>query len=210
METRSRILLADDHTLLLEAFRRILEPEFEVVGWVANGRDLLESAAALDPDVVVVDISMPFMNGIEACVRIKEASPRTAVVFLTVHADPHVAAEAFHAGASGYLSKSTSAHELTAAIHAALEGRRFLSRVIAGGDPDALPKVSGMSPWVCLSPREREVAQLLAEGHSMKQVAAILGIATRTVEFHKYRAMEALGVRTGADLVRLAVQHQLA
>lgn len=210
MVTRSRILLADDHKLLLEAFRGLLHPAFEVVGEATNGRDLVERAAALDPDVVVADISMPFMNGIEACLRIKQASPRTAVVFLTVHDELDLAAEAFQAGASAYILKTASADELTVAIRAALEGRRFLSAAIAGGDPDALPKRPATSPWARLSPREREVAQLLAEGYSMKEVASILGIATRTVEFHKYRAMEALGVRTGADLVRLTVQHQLA
>lgn len=209
MIKRSRILLADDHTLLLEAFRRMLEPDFEVVGCVTNGRDLVERAGVLDPDVVVADISMPVMNGFEACVRIKQASPRTAVVLLTVNAEPHVAAEAFEAGASAYLLKSATADELTVAICAALEGRRFLSRAIAGGDPEALPKRAGMSPWARLSPREREVVQLLAEGYSMEQVAAILGIATRMVELHKNRAMEALGVKTGADLVRVALQHKL-
>ena len=135
-----RILLADDHTPLREAFQQLLEPDFEVVGCVANGQALLEGAAALDPDAVVTDIAMPGMTGIEACVRIKQASPRTAVVFLSVNPEPYVAAEAFQAGASAYLLKSATADELAVAIHAALEGRRFLSAAIAGGDPEALPK----------------------------------------------------------------------
>lgn len=145
IKKQSRILLADDHARLLEAFRRLLEPDFEVVGCVANGRDLLERAAALDPDVVVADIAMRLVDGIEACVRIKEALPRAAVVFLSVNPEPHVAAEAFQAGASAYLLKSAAANELAVATHAALEGRRFLSQAIAGGDPEALPKTAATS-----------------------------------------------------------------
>jgi DNA-binding NarL/FixJ family response regulator len=208
--TKPRVLLADDHTLLLEAFKRLLEPEFEVVGAAVDGRALLAQAEALRPDVIVSDISMPGMNGLEACARIKALRPGTAIVYLTVNADPHVAAEAFRAGASGYLLKSTTGSELAAAIRASLRGEQFLSVVIAGGDPAALPTRPADSVWSTLSPREREVVQLIAEGHGMKQVAAALGISARTVEFHKYRAMQSLGVTSNAELVRVALAQKLS
>lgn len=209
MAPRSRVLLADDHTLLLEAFLKLLEPEFEVVGTAKDGQELVEAAAALAPDAVVTDVTMPRLNGIEACRRIKQASPGIAVVFLTVNADAHVAAEAFLAGGSGYLLKSSTADELVAAVRAALEGRRFLCGAIAGGDVDALPVRPASSPWARLSPREREVVQLLTEGKTMKQAAALLGITARTVEFYKYRAMMALGVKSGAELIRIAIERKL-
>lgn len=201
--TRPRVLLADDHTLLLHAFRLLLEPRFEVVGAVEDGEALLEAAAALSPDVVVTDVSMPRLDGIDACRLLRERCPGARVVFLTVAEEPEVAAAAFSAGASAFILKSSTATLLVQAIEAALAGRLYLTPRIAGGDVDALPLQARGSPLDRLSAREREVVLLLAEGLAMKQVASRLGIATRTVAFHKYRAMRALSVRSGAALFRL-------
>ena len=211
MPARARVLLADDHVLLLEAFRRMLEPEVEVVGAVKDGAALVEQALALEPDLVVADVSMPRMNGLEAARRLRGELPRTRVVFLTVNEDPQMAAEAFALGASGYLLKNSTATELNQAIRAVLSGRRYLSRRLAGGDPEALPAASsGGRPLEQLTLRERDVLKLLAEGLSMKQIGAELGIAARTVAFHKYRMMETLGVRSSAELVSFAVENRLS
>jgi DNA-binding NarL/FixJ family response regulator len=210
MSAPARILLADDHVLLLEAFRRMLEPAFLVVGTAADGAALVEEALRLEPDVVVADVSMPRMNGLEAARRLRGELPRTRVVFLTVNEDPQMAAEAFALGASGYVLKSSTALELDHAIRSALAGRRYLSKRLAGGDPLALPAPAASSnPLERLTLRERDVLKLLAEGLSMKQVGAELGIAARTVAFHKYRMMETLGLRSSAELVGFAVEHRL-
>ena len=210
MPARARVLLADDHVLLLEAFRRMLEPAVEVVGAVADGAALVEQALALEPDLVVADVSMPRMNGLEAARRLRGDLPGTRVVFLTVNEDPQMAAEAFALGASGYLLKSSTATELHDAIRAVLGGRRYLSKRMAGGDPDRLPAAATADrPLEHLTLRERDVLKLLAEGLTMKQIGAALGIATRTVAFHKYRMMESLGLRTSAELVSFAVENRL-
>ena len=211
MSARARVLLADDHVLLLEAFRRMLEPEVEIVGAVADGAALVEQALALEPDLVVADVSMPRMNGLEAARRLRGELPGTRVVFLTVNEDPQMAAEAFALGASGYLLKSSTATELHDAIRAVLAGRRYLSKRLAGGDPDALPAAATADrPLEQLTLRERDVLKLLAEGLTMKQIGSELGIATRTVAFHKYRMMESLGLRTSAELVSFAVENRLS
>ena len=210
MPARARVLLADDHVLLLEAFRRMLEPAVEVVGAVADGAALVEQALALEPDLVVADISMPRMNGLEAARRLRGDLPGTRVVFLTVNEDPQMAAEAFALGASGYLLKCSTATELNDAIRAVLAGRRYLSKRLAGGDPDALPAAAAADrPLEQLTLRERDVLKLLAEGLTMKEIGAQLGIATRTVAFHKYRMMESLGLHTSAELVSFAVENRL-
>jgi DNA-binding NarL/FixJ family response regulator len=210
MPARARVLLADDHVLLLEAFRRMLEPAVEVVGAVADGAALVEQALLLEPDLVVADVSMPRMNGLEAARRLRGDLPGTRVVFLTVNEDPQMAAEAFALGASGYLLKCSTATELNDAIRAVLAGRRYLSKRLAGGDPDALPAAAAADrPLEQLTLRERDVLKLLAEGLTMKQIGAELGIATRTVAFHKYRMMESLGLRTSAELVSFAVENRL-
>jgi len=210
MPARARVLLADDHVLLLEAFRRMLEPAVEVVGAVKDGAALVEQALSLEPDLVVADVSMPRMNGLEAARRLRGELPRTRVVFLTVNEDPQMAAEAFALGASGYLLKSSTATELNDAIRAVLAGRRYLSQRLAGGDPEALPAAASADrPLDQLTLRERDVLKLLAEGLTMKQIGAELGIAARTVAFHKYRMMETLGVRTSAELVSFAVENRL-
>ena len=210
MPARARVLLADDHVLLLEAFRRMLEPEVEIVGACADGAALVEQAIALEPDLVVADVSMPRMNGLEAARRLRGELPGTRVVFLTVNEDPQMAAEAFALGASGYLLKSSTATELHEAIRAVLAGRRYLSKRLAGGDPDVLPAAASADrPLEQLTLRERDVLKLLAEGLTMKEIGAELGIATRTVAFHKYRMMESLGLRTSAELVSFAVENRL-
>ena len=209
--TRPRVVLADDHVLLLEAFRRLLDSEFDVVGSVTDGAALVEEALRLRPDVVVADVSMPRMNGLEAARRLRAELPSTRIVFLTVNEDPQIAAEAFRVGALGYLLKSSTATELVAAIRAALKGRRFLSSLVAYGDPDELPEAPRSAGLLeRLTPRERDVLKLLAEGLSMKQVAAKLGITSRTVAFHKYRMMESLSVKSSAELVQFAVKNRLA
>jgi DNA-binding NarL/FixJ family response regulator len=210
MPARARVLLADDHVLLLEAFRRMLEPAVEVVGAAVDGAALVEQALALEPDLVVADVSMPRMNGLEAARRLRGELPGTRVVFLTVNEDPQMAAEAFALGASGYLLKCSTATELHDAIRAVLAGRRYLSKRLAGGNPDALPAAAiAERPLEQLTLRERDVLKLLAEGLTMKQIGAELGIATRTVAFHKYRMMESLGLRTSAELVSFAVENRL-
>jgi len=208
--SKHRILLADDHALLLEAFQRLLEPEFEVVGCVADGAQLVDEARRLIPDVIVTDVSMPRLGGLEAARRLRDCLPAIHIVFLTVSEDAHLAAEAFRIGASAWVLKASTATELVEAVHAALDGRRFLTPLVAGGDIDALPPPSVVAnPVDLLTPREREVVQLLAEGRSMKQAAAALGITARTVAFHKYRAMKSLAIETSAELVGFAVRHKL-
>jgi DNA-binding NarL/FixJ family response regulator len=207
---KPRILLADDHALLLEAFQRLLEPEFDIVGSVGDGAQLVDEAQRLAPDVVVTDVSMPRMGGLEAARRLRDCVPATRIVFLTVSQDRHLAAEAFRIGASAWVLKASTANELVDAVHAALEERRYLTPLIDGGNIDALPPPNVVSnPVELLTPREREVVQLLAEGRSMKQAAAALGITARTVAFHKYRAMKSLAIDTSAELVRFAVRHKL-
>ena len=183
---RPRILLADDHTLMVEALKHLLQADFDVVGTVGDGRALLKAAAELKPEVVVVDIAMPLLNGLDAGEQLKALHPHISVIYLTQNREPRMAAEAFRRKASGYFLKDSAASELTAAIREALEGRRYVSSSIAEGMANA-----GLGPETRdaklrdLSPREREVLQLVAEGKSMKEVAAILDISPRTVEFHK-------------------------
>jgi DNA-binding NarL/FixJ family response regulator len=207
---RPRILLADDHAMMAEALKHLLQSDFDVVGIVNDGRALLKATAELKPEVVVVDIAMPLLNGLDAGEQLKARHPKIKVIYLTQNREPRIAAEAFRRKASGYLLKDSAASELTAAIRAALQGRRYVSPSIAETMTDA-----GLRPDLQdatlrdLSPREREVVQLLAEGKSMKEVAAILDISPRTVEFHKYRIMELLGLKTGAELVQYAIKHGL-
>jgi len=207
---KPRVLLADDHVMLLEAFRRLLEPEFDVIGSVSDGSQLVDAAVRLSPDVIVSDVSMPRMGGLEAARRLRETLPSARIVFLTVNEDAQLAAEAFRLGASGWVLKASTATELVEAVRAALKRRRYLTPLIARGDIDELPQpVAGEASAEQLTPREREVLQLLAEGKAMKEVAAVLGITTRTVAFHKYRMMESLGIRSSAELVRFAVRSRI-
>jgi DNA-binding NarL/FixJ family response regulator len=206
--TRPRILLADDHTLMVEALRHLLQAEFDVVGTVGDGRALLKAAAELRPELVLIDIGMPLLNGLDAAEQLKVLQPSIKVIFLTQNREPQMAAEAFKRKASGYLLKDSAASELTAAIRIALKGGWYASPAL-GAVAGAAGIESSEQTLRELSPREREVLQLLAEGKSMKEVAAVLDISPRTVEFHKYRIMQVLGLKTGAELVQYAIKHGL-
>jgi DNA-binding NarL/FixJ family response regulator len=204
---RPRILLADDHVLIAQALEHLLQAEFDVVGMVADGRALLRAADELSPDVVVVDIGMPLLNGLDAGEQLKAVHPGIKVIFLTQNREPRFAIEAFRRHASGYLLKDSAASELLTAIREALRGNTYVSPSIAKGmvDETAGRETGQVTPRE-LSGREREVLQLLAEGKSMKEVAAVLDISPRTVEFHKYRIMELLRVKTNAELVQQAIK----
>ena len=201
--TRPRILLADDHVLLLEAFRALLEPEFEVVGTVTDGRALLAEFSRLNPDVVLVDISMPLLNGLDAGRQLKMQQRAVKLIYLTMNPDPDLAGEALRLGASGYVLKSSAASELTQAIREALRGRSYITPLIAR---DVVGSLIERREGPELTVRQREVLQLLAEGRSMKEVGNILNVAPRTVAFHKYRMMEQLRLKTSAELVQFAVR----
>jgi DNA-binding NarL/FixJ family response regulator len=205
--SRARILLADDHVLIAQALAHLLRAEFDVVGTVSDGRALLTAASELAPDVAVVDIGMPLLNGLDAGEQLKALHPQIKVIYLTQNREPRFAVEAFRRNASGYLLKDSAASELTTAIRDALRGKSYVSPLIAKGmqDEDWTPQ-AGHTMLRGLSAREREVLQLLAEGKSMKEVAALLDISPRTVEFHKYRIMEHLGVKTNAELVQQAIK----
>ena len=201
--TRPRILLADDHAILLEAFKALLEPEFEVVGTVTDGRALLVECARLNPDVVLIDISMPLLNGLDAGRQLKAQQRSIKLIYLTMNPDPDLAAEALRLGASGYLLKSSAASELTQAIREALRGRVYVTPLITR---ELVGSLIERRPGPELTTRQREVLQLLAEGRSMKEVGRILNVAPRTVAFHKYRMMEQLRLKTSAELVQFAVK----
>ena len=206
---KPRVLLADDHKIVIEGLKSLLRDEFEIVGSVEDGRALVEQASTLYPDVIVADISMPQLNGIEAARQIKKIDKNIKIVFLTMHQDATYAANAFEAGASGFVLKHSASSELIRAIHEAIKGRTYVTPLIAG---DLIHNYQeGGSPeknlFKKISPRQREVLQLLAEGKSAKEIASILNISTRTVEFHKYRMMEQLNIKTSAELVRYAIKH---
>ena len=207
-----RVVLADDHTILVEAFRKLLEPHCEIVAAVADGRALLETATQLKPDVIVADISMPLMNGLEAGLRLKELLPTMKLIFLTMNEDHDLAVEALRCGASGYLLKTSAASELIRAIQLALKGKSYVTPQIAKGmqkafihNPNPGPKARAKT----LTARQREVVQLLAEGKSMKEVASVLNVTPRTVAFHKYRIMEELNLKTNADLIQFAIKSRI-
>jgi DNA-binding NarL/FixJ family response regulator len=205
--TLPRLMLADDHKIVVEAFRKLLEPQYNIVGAVSDGRALLEIAPELNPDLIVVDIGMPLMNGLEAGLRLKKQMPRVKLIFLTMNNDPDLATEAMRSGASGYLLKSSAAEELTRAIQLALKGKRYVTPQIASGMQSSFIR-NPRAKWQAktLTPRQREVVQLLAEGKPMKEVATILNITPRTVAFHKYRIMEALNIGSNAELIEFAIK----
>ena len=207
---RPRVLLADDHALLLDAFTTLLEPEYEVVATVTDGRALLTAAAEHNPDVIVLDISMPLLNGLDAGRQLKQLMPELKLIFLTVNADPDVAAKAFRLGASGYLLKSAAASELFQAIREVLQGRAYVTPLITHGMVESLTQHREPRKGTHkLTLRQREVCQLLAEGHTMKDIAALLYITPRTVAFHKYTMMRKLGLKTNAELIQFAIKDGL-
>jgi DNA-binding NarL/FixJ family response regulator len=211
MTNRSRILIADDHTLVAELCKRLLESEFDVVDTVSDGHALVRAAAQLKPDVVVVDVAMPVLNGLDAGQQVMQESRTVKLLYLTMNPDPEVAAEAFRRGASGYLLKTCAASEMVAAVRAVLQGRTYLSSTLSRDDVTYLRRQAKklVEEEDKLTERQREVLQLLAEGKVMKEIGAILNMTTRTVAFHKYRIMEALGVKSNADLVRYAVRKHM-
>jgi DNA-binding NarL/FixJ family response regulator len=205
-----RILLADDHTLVIEAFRKLLEPSCNIVGVVADGLSLLQLAPSLKPDIVVVDVAMPLLSGLEAGQRLKKLMPAVKVIFVTMNEDPDLAMEAMRGKASGYLLKSSAASELFQAIQLALKGNTYVTPQIAKGMEHSFvrdPKRTGRAKK--LTPRQREVLQLLAEGKSMKEAGSVLKLTARTIAFHKYRMMEDLGIKTTADLIHFAIKNHV-
>lgn len=208
-EQAPRVLIAEDHTLVREGLRRLLAPEFTVLDAVADGRILIGVAERLQPDVILVDISMPGLNGLESARQLGRLCPRSHIVFVTAHADPTYAREAFRAGAKGYVIKSAASAELRAAIREVVAGRRYLAEALVP-DSDTIftsdPAVSGPLP-PGLTPRQREVLQLVAEGHTAQSVAEALGISRKTAEFHKAGLMRALGLQSTAELTRYALEH---
>jgi DNA-binding NarL/FixJ family response regulator len=207
---RTRLLLADDHSLVAEACKRLLEPEFEVVGIVNDGRALIRMAAELKPDVLIVDVAMPLLNGLDAGEQVKRAMPRAKLVYLSMNVNPEVAAEAFRRGASGYLPKNAAASELITAVREVLKGKCYLSPLITKETVGFLlrTKNSGEAPQG-ITRRQREVLQLLAEGLSMKEVGHVLKLKPGTVAFHKYRMMATLGIKTNAELLHYAIKEHL-
>jgi DNA-binding NarL/FixJ family response regulator len=202
------VLLADDHRVVAEGLRSLLEPHFDVVGIVSDGRELVAAAKTLDPDAVVLDISMPSLNGIEAARQLQATNCRAKLVFLTMHREPTYAARALEAGASGFVLKHSAASELVTAIHESLKGGTYVTPQIAG---ELLASIrrgtpAGAKALSDLTPRQREVLQLVAEGRSAKEIAAELRISRRTAEFHKARLMGALGVQTTAELIQYAIR----
>jgi DNA-binding NarL/FixJ family response regulator len=206
---KPRVLLADDHTLVVEAFRKLLEPEFDIVGTVGDGRTLLDVAPQLKPDVVVVDVGMPLLNGMDAGKELKRLIPRTKLIVLTMSEDYELAAEALHKWASGYLLKKSAGTELVKAVREVLKGNSYVTPQVAQRMLEEFVRDPRRDRIRSLTPRQREVLQLLAEGRAMKEVAAILHIATRTVAFHKYRIMEEFGLKTNSDLVRFAIKEHV-
>lgn len=205
-----RVILADDHILVTEALQQLIAPHFDVVATVADGRALLDSATSLKPDVIVLDVAMPLMNGLEAARQLNAKMPGVKLVFLTMNEDPELAVEAVKAGASGYVLKKSAGSELLRAVQAALRGKSYITPQIAQGMQESfIHDPHGRKHPRSPTPRQREVVQLLAEGKSMKQAAEVLKIAPRTVAFHKYRVMQELSLKTNADLVQFALKDRI-
>jgi len=208
---KPRVLLADDHTLVLEGFRRMLEDTCELVGMVEDGRTLLDTAERLEPDLVILDISMPMLNGIDAARQLKKQLPQVKLLFITMHADRAYLKAAFQAGASGYLLKRSASDELDEAIRAVMNGHYYITPLMTKDVIDSLLKDSpdDTSQADPLTSRQREILQLVGEGRSAKEIAKLLDVSPRTVEFHKAQIMEQLNLHTTADLVKYAISHGL-
>jgi len=211
MTSRPRILIADDHNLVAEVCKRLLETEFDVVGVVVDGRALVRAAGELGPDVIVLDIAMPVLNGLDAGQQIKKSLPAVKLLYLTMNPDLEVAAEAFRRGAHGYLLKTCAAGELVLGVREVLRGKSYMSPALSRDTVNFLRRQGKnlIQEDDRLTERQREVLQLLAEGKLMKEVADILSMSTRTVAFHKYRMMEVLGAKSNAELVRYAIRNHM-
>jgi DNA-binding NarL/FixJ family response regulator len=211
MTNRSRVLIADDHTLVAELCKKLLETEFDVVGTVSDGHALVRAAGELKPDVIVVDVAMPILNGLDAGQQVKEMLPAVKLIFLTMNPDIEIAAEAFRRGAHGYLLKTCAAAELVRGVRDVLRGKSYLSPALS---KDTVNFLRNQDKQMAnederLTERQREVLQLLAEGKVMKEVSTILHMSTRTVAYHKYRMMEVLGAKSTAELVKYAIRHHI-
>ena len=211
MPNRSRILIADDHNLVAELCKRLLKTEFDVVGVISNGRALVCAAGELRPDVVVLDIAMPILNGLDAGRQLKQLLPAVKLVYLTMNPDVEVAAEAFRRGASGYLLKTCAAADIVLAVRDVLRGKSYISKALSRDTLDFMRRqVKGLvNEGELLTQRQREVLQLLAEGKVMKEVGDILHMTARTVAYHKYRMMAVLGAKNNAELVKYAVRNHM-
>lgn len=206
---RARILLAEDHKLVAEGFRKLLDPEFEVAAVVSDGRSLVNAAVEIKPEVIVLDLGLPILSGMEAGQELKRLLPLTKIVVVTMNEDPEVARVALRQWASAYLVKRSAGSELAKALREVLKGRsyvtpRFAQRLMEGFIRDPLPHIPKE-----LTPRQREVLHLLAEGKTMKETAVILHLTPRTIAFHKYRIMEEFGLKSNSDLVRFAIREHL-
>jgi len=205
-----KVILADDHNILVEAFRKLLEPHFEVVATVSDGRALLDVAATHAPDVILLDIGMPLLNGLEAARQLKRKLLAVKLIFLTMHEDPDLAIEAMRSGACGYLLKTSASSELLHAIQEALKGKTYVTPSICRGMQQSFIRDPlGKQRSKSLTPRQREVVQLLAEGKSMKEIADVLHVTPRTVAFHKYRTMEDLALKSTAELIHFAIKNHI-
>jgi DNA-binding NarL/FixJ family response regulator len=209
---KTRILLADDHPFLIIGLRSLLKSRFEIVGAAADGKTLLDLALDLRPDIVITDMSMPIMNGLEVTRRLREADAKIKIIFLTMHSDVDLIREAFDVGASGYVLKSCAVEDLAAAIRSVSEGKRFLTASLAKGRLESMNSTTQALPEagsVRLTSRERQVLQLVAEGRIMKEIAALLGISVRTAGFHRYNIMDKLQLRSTAELTQYAIRRNL-
>jgi DNA-binding NarL/FixJ family response regulator len=207
---RTSILLADDHTMFCEGLKKMLEPEFEVIACVKDGHALVRTAVDLKPDLVLVDVGMPLLNGLDAARSLKKLMPRVKLIFLTMSPDPDIASEAMKMGASGYLLKNSEADELLKAVRDAVRGNSYVTPQMRDAMEESFirdPKSLGRPKR--LSDRQREVLQMLAEGRPMKEVADVLHISRRTVRFHKHQIMEELGLKTNSELVQYAIKHSI-
>lgn len=206
---KPRVIIADDHTLLVEAFEKLLAPECEIVAKVSDGRALVAAVQQLRPDLVVLDLAMPLLNGLDAARQIKQVRPSVRLVFVTMNEDPDIAAEAFRVGGSAYLLKRSAGAELLTAIGEAMKGRSYVTPLVTEGMLGSLMHATADKPSQQLTVRQREVLQLLAEGKSMKEVASILNVTPRTVAFHKYRMMEQLKIKSNAELIQYAIRQHI-
>jgi|SRR5215831_12070405 len=204
--SRPKLLLADDHKMFAQGLQSLLEDEFELVGTVGDGKALVEAALRLEPDVILVDISMPVLNGFDAVRQLKKQGVEAKIVFLTMHADDRLLAEAFRCGGVGYVLKQSAGEELVACIRQVLDGHKYVTPLIATEWAEDLSKRSNETQKLTLTPRQREVLQLVIEGCTMKEIATRLGISTRTAESHKYEMMEGLGVQSTAELIQYAIK----
>ena len=205
-----KILVADDHPIIAEGLRSLLEPTFDLVRVVENGREMIAAAKELEPDAIVVDISMPLLNGIDAVSQFRREGIKAKIIFLTMHTEANYARRALAEGASGYVLKHSASSELLFAIQQALAGRTFVTPTIAAKiEHTRAAEKASLNALEELTVRQREVLQLVAEGHSAKKISFILNVSRRTIEYHKYHLMEVLGLHNGAELIQFAVQHGL-